>query len=104
MVGRGADGGFQVLVGVAQAGQDGHEADAGQDASPGHLFHGRVALFHAWAEVLHLADALVGGGIGRRDQAEEDDRRRPGVDLFDEVEVAQDEGRALQDGDGKAEL
>jgi len=53
---------------------------------------------------VHLADPLIGGRVGSRDRAEKDDGWRPLVDILEQVQVAQDEGRALQNGDGKAQL
>jgi hypothetical protein len=93
-----------VLSGVAQAGQDRHHADAGQDPCPGDLLHGHVTLLRAEGQVLHLADPLVSGRIRGRDHAEKDDGRSALVDLLEQIEVTQDKKRALQDRDGKAQL
>jgi hypothetical protein len=86
---------LQVLVGVTQVRQDGHHSGAGQDVGAGELLHRRKAFFRMWRQPLQLAQ----GGAVRRvrgvDNAPHHHRPRPPVDLLQQVEVAQDEGRSL---------
>ena len=99
MIGRFADDQVDILIRVTQVRQDGHETDAALDALLRDLAHGVKALFGRGRQALHLADALGMGGIQRVDDAEQHRHMRDFVDLDQQVQVAQDEGGALEDED-----
>jgi hypothetical protein len=94
---------LQVLIGVAKLGQDGHHAGAGQDTGLGELLHGGKALLRRRGKLLHLTQAVAVVRVGGVDDAPHHHRPRPLVDLLQQVEVAQHEGRALQHRDRKAQ-
>ncbi len=88
-----------VLLGIFDKGQDGHHRDAGVDAGIGQGVHGSEAGGGGRRAGFDLSGKVIIGGR---------DRKADGgvnlVDLFEQVEIAQDQVGLGDDMDGEAVL
>ena len=95
---------FQVVVIVVDAGEDGHEGCASEDARLGELLHGLEAARRHGHGRLEAFEVLVIGRFGGGDNTEADHGSRPMVDGRDQLQILQHVMRFLQHEDGEAQV